>query len=168
MQKSVKLYNVIFPIWLLILFPLTWVIVIPANFLVDSLIVYFGMKKLKVEEFKQKFKKSIVKVVCFGFVADIIGGFFMFCPNFLEFSESRRWLYENIINPVMYNPFESVYALLWVLFCMALSSTAIYFFNYKFSFSKINIERAIKKKISLMLAIFTTPVLFLLPTQWFY
>ena len=170
-QKSVKLYNMIFPIWLLILFPLTWLIVIPANFLIDSLIVYFTMKKLSVEEPKQKFKKVILKVVCFGFVADIIGGFFMFLPNFIDYSvftENTRLIYSNFVNAIMYNPFRSVYGLVWVFLCMLISSSAIYFLNFKFSFTKVDIERAVKMRISLLLAICTTPVLFLLPTQWFY
>ena len=38
-NKPVKLYNAIFPIWILIIFPTTWLIVLPANFVIDLLVM---------------------------------------------------------------------------------------------------------------------------------
>lgn len=32
-KKSIKFYNLIFPIWFLILIPITWIFILPANFL---------------------------------------------------------------------------------------------------------------------------------------
>ena len=61
-KKSIKLYNVIFPIWLLWLIPMTWVIVLPANFLIDLLVVVLTMKYLKVKEIKLNAKSVILKV----------------------------------------------------------------------------------------------------------
>ena len=72
-KKSIKLYNVIFPIWLLWLIPMTWVIVLPANFLIDLLVVVLTMKYLKVKEIKLNAKSVILKVWIFGFIADFIG-----------------------------------------------------------------------------------------------
>jgi len=34
-KNQVKIYNLIFPIWLLWLIPATWIVVLPANFLID-------------------------------------------------------------------------------------------------------------------------------------
>ena len=39
MKRELRLYNVIFPIWLLFLFPTVLILVIPANLAVDSLVL---------------------------------------------------------------------------------------------------------------------------------
>lgn len=80
MQKGVKLYNIIFPIWLLWILPVTWVVVLPANFLIDLLVVVITMKFLDVSEIKTKIRGTIWKVWIMGFVADFIGTFAVFLP----------------------------------------------------------------------------------------
>ena len=72
-KNDVKLYNVIFPIWLLWLFPVTWIVVLPGNFIVDLLVVVLTMKWLKIKDIKGKTKSVILKVWVFGFLADFIG-----------------------------------------------------------------------------------------------
>ena len=167
--KEIKLYNVIFPVWFLLIFPPIWLIIIPLNLIIDSIIVYICMKKNNVNDIKEKLKKIIFKVVCFGFLADIIGGIFMYATGFLEiFVEDSKWLVDNLINPVMFNPFSSVFGLIYTILAMMISSILIYIFNYKYTFNKIELDDKIKKRISLVLAIVTTPILFLLPTEWFY
>lgn len=139
-KKDVKLYNVIFPVWLLVVFPVSWLIVIPANFIIDSLVIFIGMKICRVQNIKESYKKSIIKVVLFGFAGDIIGGLFMVLSQFIPeawFMKDARWVIDNFTNPVMYNPFESVLALAWVVAAMAISSVIIYFLNRRFSFKTI-------------------------------
>ena len=58
-EKNIKLYNVIFPIWMLWLFPQTWLVVLPANFLVDLTVVALTMKCLKVNGIKSNVKSTI-------------------------------------------------------------------------------------------------------------
>ena len=36
-HRSVRLYNVMFPIWFFFFFPIVWLLILPVNFLVDSL-----------------------------------------------------------------------------------------------------------------------------------
>ena len=38
MGRGTKLYNLILPLWLLWIFPQTWLVVLPANFIVDLLV----------------------------------------------------------------------------------------------------------------------------------
>jgi len=37
-KKDIKLYNILFPLWMLLLFPQAWLIVLPGNFIIDSLV----------------------------------------------------------------------------------------------------------------------------------
>ena len=170
-KNSIKLYNVIFPIWLLWLIPITWLVVLPANFFIDLLVVVLTMKYLKVPDIKMNAKSVIFKVWIFGFIADFIGTASMVMSKLIDFNyktQHGKWWYTNIANAVCYNPFESVFSVLWVTVCVIITAFLIYLFNYKFCLNKLNLLDEQKKKIALSLAIFTAPYLFYLPTAWFY
>ncbi|MDI9518078.1 MAG: hypothetical protein WBH68_06315 [Erysipelotrichaceae bacterium] len=168
MKKEFKLYNIILPIWLLYYFPVTWIVVLPANFLIDFLVTYLSLKHLKVNDVIPIIKKTIFKTWIFGFLADFIGGVLMFLTNFVEGSGGiYDWWYKNIISGIMMNPFTSIYSFIYVLFCIAVSSYFIYIFNMKFVFNNIEIEDDKKDKLSLYLAIFTAPIFFLIPSGLF-
>ena len=110
-KNSIKLYNLIFPIWLLWLIPITWLVVLPSNFLIDLLVVVLTMKYLKIPDIKLNAKSIIFKVWIFGFIADFIGTASMFMVNIIDFNYETplgKWWYYNITNAVSYNPFESL------------------------------------------------------------
>lgn len=170
-NNNVTLYNLLFPIWLLWLFPLTWIVILPANFIIDLLVVTVTLKILKVPDIKQKVKPVIFKVWIFGFIADFIGTIAMFLSGVINFdyqTKLGKWWYENISNAVSYNPYHSIFAVLWVTASVAITAFCIYLFNLKICLKKSDLELAIKKKLSLSLAIFTAPYLFFLPTKWIY
>ncbi len=170
-NKGVTLYNVLFPIWMLWLFPITWIVILPANFIIDLLVVTLTLKFLKVENIKEKVKPVIIKVWIFGFIADFIGTTAMFASNLIDFdyqTELGKWWYENISNAVSYNPYHSIFAVLWVTVSVFIAALCIYWFNLKICLRKAELDIAIKKKLSLSLAIFTAPYLFYLPSQWLY
>lgn len=163
-KQNIKLYNVIFPLWALMIFPQAWLIAAPANFVIDFAVVYFMMKKLGIDAPKDKTKKVILKVWLRGFAGDFAGGIFMFASSFFS---SNRWWYQNIARHV-YNPFRNIYVFLWTGACVLLSAVAIYCLNKIYCFNQSDFEEMHIKKISLALAIITAPYLFLLPTVWFY
>ena len=170
-KNSIKLYNLVFPIWLLWLMPITWLVVLPANFIIDLLVVSLTMKYLKVQDIKVNTKSVIFRVWIFGFIADFIGTASMFISNLIDFNYEThlgKWWYNNISNAVSYNPFESIYSILWVTVCVIITAFLIYLFNYKFCLKKSNLDHEQKKKLALSLAIFTAPYLFYLPTAWFF
>lgn len=170
-NNNVKLYNLIFPIWILWLMPITWIVVLPANYLIDLLVVTLTLKLLKVQDIKQHVKPVILKVWIFGFVADFIGTAAMFMSGVINFNyetELGKWWYTNIANAVSYNPFTSIYSVLWVTACVIITGFFIYVFNYRICLKKSSLDTVQKKKLSLSLAIFTAPYLFYLPTTWFY
>ena len=72
-KNQTKLYNVIMPIWLLVIFPFTWIIILPLNYLIDTLVLRLTMKHLNIENRKEIYKMTILKTWLFGFLADFIG-----------------------------------------------------------------------------------------------
>lgn len=126
-KRSVVMYNMIFPIWL-ILTPLLWpplafmvgpfalliiFVVVFGNLGVDWLVVRLAMHWQKVENAKEKAAAVLCRVCLCGFAADTIAGLaLMFAPRL--FSDSD-WFYQNVERPAFYgNLFESVWAVLYV------------------------------------------------------
>ena len=57
-SKTVRCYNVIFPVWFLILFPLAWLYAMPANFIIDSIVLLLALKMLHIAEIGKIYKKT--------------------------------------------------------------------------------------------------------------
>lgn len=146
MKKDVKLYNVLFPLWMFYLLPQTWLIVLPGNFILDSLVLLIAMLLLKVEGKFEFYKSTILKVFLFGLLADIIGSVYMLFMMFV---------FE--INP------DGFY-----LTCPALviSAICIFIFNYYISFKKY--DKRLRLKLALTFAVVTAPYTFLVPLNWLY
>ena len=53
-KNDVKLYNVLFPFWMILMFPALWFIVLPGNFMIDSLVFIVSMTVLKISNKKQQ------------------------------------------------------------------------------------------------------------------
>lgn len=167
MKQGIKLYNVIFPIWVLWIVPVTWIIVLPANFVIDLLVVVLTMKYLKIDDRKQRAKSVILRVWIMGFVADFIGTIAMIFSGFGP--DLNGWWYKNIEYPINYNnPFDNIFSFLWVTVCVIISAFFIYLFNHKWCLKKAGLDDIQRKKVALSLAVFTAPYLFYLPTIWFY
>ncbi|MGL4336685.1 MAG: hypothetical protein ACRCST_07305 [Turicibacter sp.] len=170
-RTGIKIYNLIFPIWLLWLFPMTWLIVFPANFIIDLLVIFITLYLLKIKDIKKQAMAVIFKVWVFGFIADFIGTLAMLFSTFISFdyeTELGQWWYKNISNAISYQPFESIYSTLWVTACVIITACFIYWFNYSICFKSSDLTDQQKKIVSLCLAIFTAPYLFYLPTAWFF
>ncbi len=156
-NSDVKLYNILLPIWLLWLAPITWLVILPGNFIIDLLVIVVTMKALRLEHVKENAKKSILYVWIFGFLADFIGVAAMLIGSMVEPSGG-----------VVFNPFESILSFLWVTGCVILSGVCIYFFNKKICLRKTELSDVEKKKLALSLAVFTAPYLFYLPSTLLY
>ncbi len=162
-EKTVRLYNVLFPVWMLVLFPQFFLIALPANFLIDLLVLRLTLRNLP--DAKALAKSCILKVWLAGFAADFAGGFLMFSANL--FGETNRWWIEHVANPVMYNPFETLPAFLWTFCCTLISALFIFLLNDKWALKKADLSTVQRKRTALSLAVFTAPYLFFLPTMWF-
>lgn len=158
MKKDIKLYNVMFPIWFLIIFPIAWVVILPANFVIDSLVLLISARLLKLTRIKEVYKKSILKVWMIGFGADFVGAGILFVST----TGSGVW-YE-YLNAVSWNPFDNWYSILFVSFATAVTGILIYFGNLKLVFQGMDLEQRSKKRLALALAIFTAPYVFFYPS----
>ena len=147
-RKEVKLRNVIFPLWMLCLFPVVWLIVLPGNFIIDSLVLLISLSLMKIPNKKQLYKRHIFKIFGFGLLADVIGSAYMLLLLWgLEIGETGT------------DPYLTIPALL-------ISAGLIFVFNYFVTFKRE--DKALRLKLSLIFAIITAPYTFLVPTSWLY
>ena len=147
-EKGTRLYNVLFPFWFLMLIPSLWLIVLPGNFIIDSIVLLISMAVLKIENKKEWYKKYIFKIFAFGMLSDIIGSAYMLLMM-LVFQIG-----------VMGDEFYiTVPALI-------ISAAMIFIFNYFITFKKV--DKKMRLKMSLIFAIATAPYLFLVPSSWLY
>ena len=147
-MKKVKLYNVIFPVWMLFLVPAVWLISVPANFLIDSLVLFLGMCMLKMADKKVFYKKNILKFYLFGFLADFVGVAFLFLTvAVLDWSTMGDDLYLTIP-------------------ALMLSAVCIFFFNYVITLRMY--DKKTRRFLAVFFAIATAPYTFLIPTAWLY
>ena len=146
-MKNTKLYNVIFPFWMLMLFPQVWLIVLPGNFIIDSIVLILTLTFLKAQDKKLLYKRYILKAFLFGMLADIIGGAYMLLLVVLEVSRMGD------------EPYLTIPALI-------LTALLIFVFDYFFTFKKE--DKRTRLILSLTFAVVTAPYTFLIPTSWMY
>ena len=147
-KKDIKLYNALFPFWMILLFPQLWAIVIPGNFIIDSIVLIISMLVLKMSDKKQFYKRHIFKIYGFGMLSDIIGSAYMY---FLM----RK-----------FNVGSMGDELYLTLPALLISAVLIFVFNYFITFKKT--DKALRWKLSLIFAIVTAPYTFLVPSSWLY
>lgn len=147
MKKDVKLYNVLFPLWMLLMFPQMWLIVLPGNFIIDSLVLLICMKIFNILEKKNFYLKNILKIFGIGLLSDAIGAIFLFITVVTEV-----WNFEN----------EIYFAVGGIL----ISAVLIFVLNYCITFKEC--DKKTRVKLSLVFSIVTAPYTFLVPTTWLY
>ena len=162
-MENKKLYNIILPIWLLIYVPKVWLITMPANFVIDSVVLFVAMNLLKVEKVKENFSKCIFKVWIFGFLADFVGVIFMMIGAFGFFNQGQSKIGEAL----RWNPFDNPIAFIWTLISVTIAGVSIYFLDKKFALRGLNMEESIKNKIAIVMAIVTAPYVMFIPTNAF-
>ena len=147
-KNQIKLYNVMFPFWMIMALPsLLWLIIIPGNFAIDSLVLLIAVFVLKIENKKEMYKKHIWKIFGFGMISDIIGSALMFISVLCGIGTMGDELYLTIP-------------------ALMIASFFIFLFNYKFTFK--DIEKQLRFKLALTFAIVTAPYTFLVPSSWLY
>lgn len=154
-MKNNKLYNVMFPFWMLIYMPPVILLAVPVNFAVDSLVLIVGAHFLLKDSIslKELWKKTILKVFLFGFLADFIAAALLLSGLFLESVLPFGDFYSRAVSFPLESPANFAVMLTAVLIAGAL----IYVFDCYFSFKKLDLASSEKKKLALCLAVLTAP-----------
>lgn len=133
---------------MLLLFPQVWAIILPGNFIIDSIVLIIAMMILKMTDRKQFYKRHIFKIFAFGMLSDIIGAVYMFL---------LIWAFEiGTMGDELYLTLPAI----------VISAVLIFVSNYFITFKKS--DKALRFKLSLTFAIATAPYTFLIPTSWMY
>lgn len=152
-NRDVTLYNVLFPLWMILLFPQMWLIVLPGNFLVDSLVLLISLAVLGIPAKKQWYKHCILKIFGFGLLADVIGAGYM------------------LLMLIVFDVGSSGSELLLSLPALVISGVLIFVLNYFFTFDIVGtriLDKSLRLKMSLIFAVVTAPYTFLIPASWLY
>ena len=160
MKKEVRLYNVLFPVWILVWIPsFFWIVLIPLNYCLDRFVL---KKSLPDTIDKDSFcNKTAYKICASGFFCDLIGSILMFSSLYLTGVDYR------LANAISFDPFSHVMAFFFVLSMIAVSGSLIYFIDKRILL-KAGLNEAQAKRSALFLAVFTAPYLFLFPSKWIY
>lgn len=150
-KEDIRLYNVLFPIWFFYFFPNVWLLILPVNFLVDSLVLYFSARHQGIGERLPLWKMHILPIWGIGFLSDLIGAGLIFL------------IYMVTAELPLFNPFLFPGTTLISLPGVILAGVLIYWLNRKLTFRKSGLDPAAIHKLCLHLAIFTAPYTMLIP-----
>lgn len=160
MKQQMKLYNVLFPVWLLWLFPQVLLIVLPGNLAIDCLVLFCALSALKHTQKGAVLKQLWWKFWLLGFAADLIGSVWLFLGLYLM----ELPLLDRIVSYVnILRPFSHPIAFLFTLSGVAIAGVCIYLFD-KRAMKKCGLLTDREKHIiALAMAIATAPWLFFWP-----
>ena len=147
-KKDMRLYNVLFPFWMLLLFPQVWLIVLPGNFIIDSVVLLITLLILKIENKKLFYKQHILQVYVFGMLSDIVGSAYMLLMM-IGFE----------VGNMGDEPYLTVPALV-------IAAGLIFVLNYFVTFRKL--AGNVRLTLALTFAVITAPYTFLVPSSWLY
>lgn len=147
-RTEIRLNNILFPLWLLMLIPTAWLVILPGNFIIDSIVLLISMATLHIADKKQMYKKTILKIWFFGFISDIVGALYILGNMYLFELDIRGDEFYLTIPAVL------------------ISAILIFLLNYLISFK--GYDRKTKFKLAISFAIFTAPYTFLIPISWIY
>lgn len=169
MKNSITLHSIALPLWFLLLSPSTWLVLILTQFIIVSFVLYAGLKYVEYPDPPAIWRKSIIWNTLYGFIS-----YLLICLLFLltnlpsDQAAFGNWVITNLAQPLNVNPFTNVISLLYVVICLLICGTLVYFANIKLAFRKTQLTNIQKHKVSLCLAIFSAPYIALFPSILLY
>lgn len=162
---SVKLCNVLFPIWILIFFPQVLAIVIPGNLIVDAAVLLLALAAMRHRAKGAVLRRCWWKVWLLGFAADLIGAAWMVLGWFVT-----SWVpsLDSSLGKILYNPFGHPAAFLWTAAGVAIAGWFIFLLDRRVFRSVPELTSRQSTRLALTFAIVTAPWLFFLPLYSLY
>lgn len=160
---SVKLCNVLFPIWILIFFPQVLAIVIPGNLIVDAAVLLIALAAMHHRAKGAVLRRCWWKVWLLGFAADLIGAAWMVLGWFVT-----SWVpsLDSSLGKILYNPFGHPAAFLWTAAGVAIAGWFIFLLDRRVFRSVPELTSRQSTRLALTFAIATAPWLFFLPLYY--
>ena len=166
-KRSIRLYNVIFPFWLILFWPTPPVILLTlfGNLAIDCLVVFLALLVLKHPARGSVLKRCWWKVWLFGFLSDLIGALWLALGMLgawaLEAGGSG--LVSDFAMAMTVNPFRHPLALAWTAIGVAIAGVCIYFLDRRVFRRTPELDGRQSHVLALTLAVVTAPWLFLVP-----
>lgn len=155
-----KIYNVLFPLWLLLWVPSPlWLILIPANYLIDRAVLKFSLPE---DEMRERFLIAGTWKICLaGFASDIAGSLILL--GILGLAD----LPSSVSYALQFNAFLDPAALVLTLAAIAVSGILIFLLDERI-LTKAGLPLTRARRSAMLLAIITAPYLFLIPSGLLY
>ena len=166
-KRSHRLYNVIFPFWLILFWPTPPVILLTlfGNLAIDCLVVFLALLVLKHPARGSVLKRCGWKVWLFGFLSDLIGALWLALGMLgawaLE-AGGAGWV-SDFAMAMTVNPFRHPLALAWTAIGVAIAGVCIYFLDRRVFRRTPELDGRQSRVLALTLAVVTAPWLFLVP-----
>lgn len=166
MKSPHKVWNVMLPIWMIILNP---PILLPAAaicILWDWAVLEWGTRRMGKRLERPEKWNVLWRIVGCGFLADAIGIALLFLIIVMESflpSEIGKVLTNGIVGS-----YDGVVGTLILFGIVAFCGWLIFCFNRRWSFAKTDWSDGQKRRMSIWLAVLTAPYSFLIPIWWIY
>lgn len=155
MKREIRLYNVIFPIWILWMLPPAWLVVLPGNLLIDGAVLFLSLTALKCPDRGARMRWLLPPFWICGFLADFAGTVWM-CLGLFVSELSGGWN--------LYCPLEHPAAFVWTFSAVALSSACIYALDSFFLRGELSpLPERERRRTALTMAVVTAPWTFFIP-----
>ena len=162
-KRPVRTYNILLPIWLLVWFPSwLWVILVPANYLVDRLVLTWSLKGM--EDRGTFCRENTWKVCIAGFLSDFVGSVLLIAA---EVALDAIPGSHDIGSALTLNPCGNVFALLITVAAIAVSGVCIFKLD-RWLLGSAGLDPDLARTAALRLAVITAPYLFLFPAGLLY
>ena len=156
-----KLYNVLFPIWVLIFLPPILFLFLLGN----GLLIFLLFTVFKKIEKKQNLKNVWIRLLLASSASYIFMVLLLLIPQLLG---EHSFIYEHFAYPLSTNPWQDSFAIIYLIVSFLISLILFCLMIYYFILKNIDLTTKRKKLYTLLFAIFSAPYLFFLPSTWFY
>ena len=172
MKRETRLYNVIFPIWILMFWPSppVFLVTLFGNLAIDCGVVTLTLLALRHSAKGAVLRRCWWKVWLYGFLSDVIGAVWLAAGLFgawaLDADGTAAGWVRDFAMAMTLNPFRYPLALAWTAVGTAVAGVCIYFFDRR-AFRHIpELDGRQSHILALTLALVTAPWLFFIPIYW--
>lgn len=173
MKKDVKLRSIYFPFYAFLMLDYKrFLPMLPINLAATALLIFLVLKLSKADGIKATLKMTVLPSFGAGLLADLCGVFFRFLPLLLELlfgalgmTGIANFFGKYLSDMVIYNIYmgEVLPKLVWTVLSILFAGVALFLFNYFFALKKGILDKKLRKRTALVLAVVMAPWSFMCP-----